>query len=326
MFQVDRWRPQTRIACQAVLIVIVTLSLSHLFQLAHGYWSTLTGLLILGGSLGAGVQKGLNRAAMTVVGCVVGWAIYHLLPYSIWVHLGVMLCAMFLIFYDFSVSYRGVIVGITLLILFMFVALGGWDEGLLRQRVLETVLGVAVAALISYRVLPVKASCDLTARWEGVLTACRETILKDQGVILKELSEFRALAEKSVFENWFDARRRNGVLKAIAVLEGLEDPLMHYVEIAAILKHKMRSDDYDRLMALVRQPLLERLSFGHGEPAAGARVMPSHMPTLAQLVHEVGDRKGVCEHPVLLTGLQFYGERLEYLLDQSIVIKEKLHA
>ena len=118
----------------------------------HGYWILLTTLLICQPSYGATLSRLLQRVSGTVIGVVIGWATLRLLPAAPWQLLLIVLSGV-AFFAARLRRYTIATASITLFVVLCFNQAGNGYE-VMWPRLLDTLIGAAIAALSIYLVLP----------------------------------------------------------------------------------------------------------------------------------------------------------------------------
>jgi len=141
-----------RHALRLALALLVGYAVLRAIHPTHGYWILLTTLLVCQPSYGATRRRLLQRVAGTVAGLVLGWATLKLLPFGPWqmplvVLSGVVFFAARLRRYTLATT------AITLFVVLCFNQVGsGYD--VMLPRLLDTLIGAAIAALAMRFVLP----------------------------------------------------------------------------------------------------------------------------------------------------------------------------
>ena len=141
-----------RHALRLSLALLVGYVVLHVVHPTHGYWILLTTLLVCQPSYGATRVRLLQRVGGTVLGLVLGWATLRLLPFGPWqmplvVLSGVVFFAARLRRYTLATT------AITLFVVLCFNQVGsGYD--VMWPRLLDTLIGTAIAALAMRWVLP----------------------------------------------------------------------------------------------------------------------------------------------------------------------------
>ncbi|RDS80894.1 TIGR01666 family membrane protein [Dyella monticola] len=144
----SRFRHAVRLAL-ALMVGYGVLRIAHP---NHGYWILLTTLLVCQPSYGATLTRMLQRVAGTLIGVVIGWASLRLLPATSWQLLLIVLTGV-LFFAARLRRYTLATVSITVFVVACF-SQGGSGYDVMWPRLLDTLIGSAIAALAIYLVLP----------------------------------------------------------------------------------------------------------------------------------------------------------------------------
>lgn len=141
-----------RHALRLAIALMAGYGVLHLIHLRHGYWILLTTLLVCQPSYGATRMRMLQRVLGTVMGVVVGWATLRLLPATPWQLLLIVLSGV--VFFAARLRrYATATAAITLFVVLCFNQAGnGYD--VIWPRLLDTLIGAAIAALSIYLILP----------------------------------------------------------------------------------------------------------------------------------------------------------------------------
>lgn len=141
-----------RHAIRLALALMAGYGVLHLVHPRHGYWILLTTLLICQPSYGATRMRMLQRVFGTVLGVVIGWTVLRLLPDAPWQLLLIVLSGV--VFFAARLRrYTMATAAITLFVVLCFNQAGnGYD--VMWPRLLDTLIGAAIAALSIYIVLP----------------------------------------------------------------------------------------------------------------------------------------------------------------------------
>lgn len=160
-----RFRHGLRLAL-AMLVGYGVLRLVHLEQ---GYWILLTVMLVCQPDYSATRRRFAQRVAGTVLGLVLGWALLHLFPAPP-IQLLLMIAAGVIFF---ATRFRRYVVAagaISVLVLLAFNQVGnGFD--LILPRLLDTLIGGAIAAAVMLLVLPDWRERELHQRLADALSA-----------------------------------------------------------------------------------------------------------------------------------------------------------
>lgn len=141
-----------RHAIRLSLALMAGFGVLRLVHPQHGYWILLTTLLICQPSYGATLSRMLQRVSGTVIGVVIGWATLRLLPATPWQLLLIMLSGV-MFFAARLRQYTLATASITVFVVLCFNQAGNGYE-VMWPRLLDTLIGAAIAALSIYLVLP----------------------------------------------------------------------------------------------------------------------------------------------------------------------------
>lgn len=136
-------------AIRVAIGLSVGVFLFRFFEIDHGYWISLTMLIVIQPYFGATKKKGIERIIGTVAGILLGGVIMLLpLPHEVFV--GMLIVVSFFVAYFLRNNYKiGVFfVTVMMVVLMQMSQLGTWQ--LIGWRVLSTLLGAALAIASSY--------------------------------------------------------------------------------------------------------------------------------------------------------------------------------
>lgn len=154
------------------LALVAAVALSQCFELGHGYWVILTMVVVMKSGLGSTLLTSYQRVLGTAIGVVVGIPILYL-PQSFHGLLYVgLFVSLFGIGYATSRSYTSLVVCMTIFVFFLFPLLGGQIDIVLKERLLDTVLGAVVGTAFSMFVRPDMARTRLRHEYAAFLRAC----------------------------------------------------------------------------------------------------------------------------------------------------------
>ena len=144
--------PRFRHAIRLSLALMAGFGVLRLVHPQHGYWILLTTLLICQPSYGATLARMLQRVSGTMIGVVIGWATLRLLPGTPWQLLLIVLSGV-AFFAARLRRYTLATASITLFVVMCFNQAGnGYD--VMWPRLLDTLIGAAIAAIAIYLILP----------------------------------------------------------------------------------------------------------------------------------------------------------------------------
>ncbi|WP_166462629.1 FUSC family protein [Amycolatopsis acidicola] len=123
------------------------------------YWSLIAVFIVLLGpaTVAETVSRGLHRVAGTVLGCLVAIPVTALLHGNPALVIPAVLLSCLLGYYLMPVSYAVLVFFITLCVFQLYDLMHSYHPGLLPIRLAETALGAAIAVLVAWVVLPVRA-------------------------------------------------------------------------------------------------------------------------------------------------------------------------
>ncbi len=141
-----------RHALRLALALLLGYAVLHAVHPQNGYWILLTTLLICQPSYGATRRRLLQRVAGTVAGLVTGWAALHLLLFGP-AQLLLLVLSGVVFFAARQRRYTTATAAITLFVVLCFNQLGSGYE-VMWPRLLDTLIGAAIAALATWFILP----------------------------------------------------------------------------------------------------------------------------------------------------------------------------
>ncbi len=124
----------------------------HLIHPSEGYWIILTTLFVCQPNYGATRRKLVQRISGTVIGLVLGWALFDLFPSAL-IQAMFAVVAGVVFFANRATRYTLSTAAITLMILFCFNQIGD-GYGLIVPRLVDTLLGSLIAGLAVFLILP----------------------------------------------------------------------------------------------------------------------------------------------------------------------------
>jgi uncharacterized membrane protein YccC len=143
-----------RHSVRLVIALVAGYIVSLLFPLGHGYWILLTIGVILKPAYSITRQRNVQRLVGTFIGVAIGFAVLFITNENGPIFI-TMLIAMIVAYSFLKLNYAVSSAGITIFVLFNFHFLSGGNvQHLLVDRVLDTVIGSAIAYLVSNFVLP----------------------------------------------------------------------------------------------------------------------------------------------------------------------------
>ncbi|WP_430388815.1 YccS family putative transporter [Dyella sp. 20L07] len=141
-----------RHAVRLAVALLVGYGVLHLIHPRHGYWILLTTLLVCQPSYGATQRRLVQRVAGTVTGLILGWATLRLVPQLPW-QMPLIIASGVMFFAARLRRYPTATAAITLFVVLCFNQVGsGYD--VMWPRLLDTLIGAAIAALAMRLILP----------------------------------------------------------------------------------------------------------------------------------------------------------------------------
>ncbi|PWW48860.1 putative membrane protein (TIGR01666 family) [Melaminivora alkalimesophila] len=138
---------------------------------SHGYWIMLTTLIVCQPTYGATVVRLAQRIGGTVLGLLLGWALLRLFPQA-YVQALLALGSGVLFFLTRTQRYVAASVAVTVMVLMLFHQGDAEGDALIVARLLDTVVGAAIAAAALLLVLPDWQGRRLGAAAADALQAC----------------------------------------------------------------------------------------------------------------------------------------------------------
>ncbi len=176
-----RVSPDARRAVQAAVTTGVALAVGDLVSSTHQYWATLAAYQVLGGTDGETFVKGAQRILGTVAGAAVGFAI------AIWtgsepaVVLPLLAVAVFASTFYRPVSPAVSVFWTTMIFALMYEFLGRLTTLAVEIRILETLVGAAIALVVARLVLPTRTREKLDRDLDGLVSDVRVVAVASLG-------------------------------------------------------------------------------------------------------------------------------------------------
>jgi YccS/YhfK family integral membrane protein len=170
-----------RHALRLAIALLVGYGVLHLVHPQNGYWILLSTLFICQPSYDATRRRLFQRVAGTLLGVVIGWAVLQLLPFGPAQLLLVVISGVGF-FAARQRSYALATAAITIFVLLCFNQLGSGYE-VMWPRLLDTLIGAAIAAMVTYFILP---------DWQGrqLHQVIAETIQTDARYLAQVLAQY----------------------------------------------------------------------------------------------------------------------------------------
>ncbi|MET1414582.1 FUSC family protein [Roseibium sp. HPY-6] len=198
---VQFWRRISwQLAVQASAATTVGFAIGHYFQLSHAYWITITVIVVLCSSLGATVQKTLQRIAGTMVGFLAALLLEPVLADLPDLRLLLIVAMMPPIIILFERNY-GIAVGfISFMVLIGLEALTGLPVSDFWARLCDTMIGAGAGLLASLLLFPRRSGEGVKGLAFAYLVSCRK--------VLTDRSDPTLQTEKSNYTDLKKAARK----------------------------------------------------------------------------------------------------------------------
>jgi uncharacterized membrane protein YccC len=233
---IDRVRGGRLIRMFAVRLMAsigVAAVVSEVLPLQRSYWVVLTVAIVLKPDLGSVFARALQRGIGTIVGAVLGAVILAVVPYGPWLLIPFAVLAA-LLPYGRSLNYGLLSTFQTPLVVVLIDLLdrGGWR--LAEARLIDTLLGCAIALLIGYAPWPGSWQAHLPAQFaeavtqvsgytERALAKASPDRSRLRRQTYRDLSDVRAEFQRSMSEPRAISRRATAWWPALVGLEQVMD-------------------------------------------------------------------------------------------------------
>ncbi len=156
--------PNFRLACQALIAMILVLSIQNIYHFERSYWAVFASMILFSQTLGASIKKSFERVIMTLVGGSLATLLYYIIPNETILIVIILLCSVFFQVCFLQRFYLGSAFFASVFIVFFFALIQSWSFHLLIVRILETILGAAITLLCSFFIFPIKAENTLLTK------------------------------------------------------------------------------------------------------------------------------------------------------------------
>lgn len=241
--------PTSRRAIQAAVATGLALLAGAAVTSAHQYWAALAAFLVLGGTstVEETVVKSIQRIAGTIMGAIVGFGVTTLTGTDPSVILPLIAVCVFAAMYIRPISYSMMVFWMTMMLALLYEFLGTLTKETLMVRILETVIGAAIALGASVLLLPIRTRQkvnsdgvmllqtldDITQTCLGRLAGNADiSTLTDQALALDE--QFRQLSARTE-----PLRYASGALG----LDGIERRLTAASALTYYARHLIKATD-----------------------------------------------------------------------------------
>jgi uncharacterized membrane protein (TIGR01666 family) len=156
---------RTCIACLAGFVIVNLLSYGH-----HSYWVVMTIAFMLKPAFSLTKQRNFERVVGTLTGGIIGVLILLFIPNKN-ILFALMVVFMITTYSFMRIQYLVTVISMTPYILILFFFLGSNFRIVAQERILDTVLGCAIAFLAGYFIFPHWESDQLQHYMQGILKA-----------------------------------------------------------------------------------------------------------------------------------------------------------
>jgi uncharacterized membrane protein YccC len=166
--------PYIRTAIQVGVAIGAAIALGDLLSGQRFYWAAIGAFVVFQGTSNTEDQigKALSRIVGTLAGIAVGSRLVDLIgPHAAAWMIVIILASVLLGLYLQRADYAFFVIGITVMVSQLYSELGDFTTSLLVQRLEETAVGAAVAAVVVVAVLPLHASRVARVALRGYLAA-----------------------------------------------------------------------------------------------------------------------------------------------------------
>ena len=236
---------------------------SEILPLQRSYWVVLTAAFVLKPDFGSVFARALQRGIGTVVGAVIGAIILVAVPYGLWLLIPCAVLAA-LLPYGRSLNYGLLTTFLTPLVVLLIDILDRTGWHLAEDRLIDTLLGCAIALVIGFAPWPGTWRAHLSDQFAEAMTHVARYIeralagpspersrLRRQ--TYRELSDLRAEFQRSMSQPRALGRQATAWWPAVAALDQVMDTV---TRAAAAVDHGAAApsaDDVRRLVAALDQ-------------------------------------------------------------------------
>ena len=165
-----------RHAMRCAVCLSITLLVSRVGQLPHGYWLPMTAAIVLRPDFAATFNFGLLRVLGTILGLVITTALLRITPHDPWTHLALM-AVLCMAFRYLATAHYGIAVAALTGTVVIFLSFEGVNSGTaVLDRVLNTALGSGMA-LLAYVAWPTWERGRARAALSAMLDAYADYLL-----------------------------------------------------------------------------------------------------------------------------------------------------
>ena len=269
---------------------------SEILPLQRSYWVVLTAAFVLKPDFGSVFARALQRGIGTVVGAVIGAIILVEVPYGLWLLIPCAVLAA-LLPYGRSLNYGLLTTFLTPLVVLLIDILDRTGWHLAEDRLIDTLLGCAIALVIGFAPWPGTWRAHLSDQFAGAMThvaryteralagpSPERSRLRRQ--TYRELSDLRAEFQRSMSQPRALGRQATAWWPAVAALDQVMDTV---TRAAVAVDHGApapSADDVRRLAAALDQ-VADAVRDGTRPPARADLPDMAQDETLAPVAHAV---------------------------------------
>ncbi len=159
---------QARLALQCVVSLSVALVVMRLLPFPKPYWLVLTALIVTANSFGETAAKSLERIIGTILGLLAGTLIWIAASRVPALAAAIVVVCVFAIFYERTARYRTVLFWLSLLLSLLF-HLADAPDSFYVARLADTLIGAAIAVLVTVVLLPVRTGDEARKQMAALL-------------------------------------------------------------------------------------------------------------------------------------------------------------
>jgi uncharacterized membrane protein YgaE (UPF0421/DUF939 family) len=146
---------QIRLALQCAVSLLLACVVMRLLPFPKPYWLALTALIVTANSFGETAAKSLERIVGTILGLLAGTFIWMAVSSAPALAAVIVLGTVFALFYERAARYRTFLFWLSLLLSLLF-HLGNASDLVYVTRLADTLIGTAIAVLVTMVLLPVR--------------------------------------------------------------------------------------------------------------------------------------------------------------------------
>lgn len=264
---------QARLALQSAVGMALALLLMRLLPLPKGYWLPLTVFIATSASLGETAAKSLERIVGTAAGLLTGEAVWLVAGWSRPAMLVFIAACLFGLYYGRAARYRVMLFWLSLL-LSLLMHLGAAPTPFYVARLIDTLIGAAIAVLVTTVLMPVRTAAAVSGRIALLLE-----IVADRLDAAAAMLRLPAPQQPPAMSG--EAAEAARALHTLASAESLEATLLHRPRLG---QAHCAAADRIVLCLLVLDRVLPSLSGGTAGTTALVRAAAGEMRAAARAI------------------------------------------